>query len=282
MSNTSKKTYKELSAPYITEVYAIIDKICEANRVSCYLIGAQARDINLLESGIRPSRGTMDIDFAIMLPDMATYEKILDDLIKSGFRKTNMPYRIIYDKTNTVIDLLPFGEVEEKGTVKFTEREIELSVVGFKEVSSITQEIIIGTTPVRVTPMEGLFILKLISWNEKPSDRAKDLDDLQFILKNYFAINEARFYEDHLDCIEEIDTTNFQLIAGARLLGRDMAIALKLSEPLKIHILKILKDKLSGRIGWLTEYSSDFTDDHEKLDAELIAHIVKGIDERTN
>jgi predicted nucleotidyltransferase len=280
MSNTSKKTFKELSTPYITEVYSIIDQICTANNVSCYLIGAQARDINLLESGIQPMRGTMDIDFAIMLPDMIIYEKILEDLVNSGFRKTHMPYRIIYDKTNTVIDLLPFGEVEEKGTVKFTDREVELSVVGFREVSSIAQEIIIGTIPMRVTPMEGLFILKLISWNEKPSDRAKDLDDLQFILKNYFVLNESRFYSDHLDCLDEIDGSNFQLIAGARLLGRDMAIALNLSDPLRGHILQILKEKLSGRIGWLTEYSSDFSDDHDELDAQLISHIVIGIDER--
>lgn len=281
MSNTSKKTYKELSATYITEVYSIIDKVCEQNNVSCYLIGAQARDINLLESGIRPTRGTMDIDFAIMLPDMVTYEKILDDLLVSGFRKTNVPYRIIHDTTDTVVDLLPFGEVEETGTVKFTEREIELSVIGFREVNSIVQEVIIGTTPVRVTPMEGLFILKLISWEEKPSDRAKDLGDLQFILKNYFAINEVRFYEEHLDCIDEIDSVNFQLIAGARLLGRDMAQALNLSEALKIKILEIIKDKLSGRVGWLTEYSSEFTDDQEKLDAEIIENIIKGINERT-
>ncbi len=90
----------------------------------------------------------MDIDFAIMLPDMITYEKVFSDLLTSGFRDTKMPYRLIYDKTNTVINILPFGEIEEKGTVKFTERETELSVVGFKEVNEITQNLIIENTTI--------------------------------------------------------------------------------------------------------------------------------------
>ena len=281
MKNTSKKTFKELSLPFIAEVYNLIDEICKANGVSCYLIGAQARDINLLESGIRPSRGTMDIDFAIMLPDMNTYEKVFKDLLNSGFRDTKMPYRLIYDKTNTVIDILPFGEIEEKGTVRFTERETELSVVGFKEVNEITQNIIIENITIRVSPMEGLFILKLISWNEKPVDRAKDLEDLQFILKNYFEMNQDRFYADHLDCIEELPEENFQIGAGARLLGRDMASALKLSDSLKTLIMGILNERLRGNIGGLNDYSSKFSDDQDKLDKELIELITRGVEERT-
>ena len=274
-------SFKNLSLPFIAEVYTIIDEICKANGVSCYLIGAQAKDINLLQSGIVPSRGTMDIDFAIMLPDMIAYDNLFANLLKAGFRDTKMPHRIIYDKTNTVIDILPFGEIEEKGTVKFTEREIELSVVGFKEVNTITKNLIIENTTFRVSPMEGLFILKLISWNEKPIDRLKDLDDLQFILKNYFQMNETRFYAEHTDCMEELSEKYFKISAGARLLGRDMASALKLSQSLKTLIVEILNKRLAGKIGVLSEYSSDYSEDMEILDKELIAQIVKGIAERT-
>lgn len=274
-------SFKNLSLPFIAEVYTIIDEICKANGVSCYLIGAQAKDINLLQSGIVPSRGTMDIDFAIMLTDMIAYDNLFANLLKAGFRDTKMPHRIIYDKTNTVIDILPFGEIEEKGTVKFTEREIELSVVGFKEVNTITKNLIIENTTFRVSPMEGLFILKLISWNEKPIDRLKDLDDLQFILKNYFQMNETRFYAEHTDCMEELSEKYFKISAGARLLGRDMASALKLSQSLKTLIVEILNKRLAGKIGVLSEYSSDYSEDMEILDKELIAQIVKGIAERT-
>ncbi|MFM7022464.1 MAG: nucleotidyl transferase AbiEii/AbiGii toxin family protein [Flavobacteriales bacterium] len=280
MKSTSKKTFRELSLPFLSEVYDIIDTVCRKHNVSCYLIGAQARDINLLESGVRPTRGTMDIDFAIMLPNMSTYSNIFSDLLGSGFRKTQMPYRLIYDKTNTVIDILPFGEIEEgEGTVKFTERETELSVLGFKEVSQIAQNITIEGKTVRVTPLEGIFILKLISWNEKPLERAKDLTDLRFILENYFEINKNRFYDDHVDCVDELSDKHFELEAGARLLGRDMAVALKLSEPLKNHIIRVLDTRLQGNIGDLG-HSLEFSDDRDKLDTNLIKHIVTGINER--
>jgi len=73
MNNTLKKTFKELSLPFFKEVYKLIDKVCTEYGVQFYLIGAQARDIHLLESNIRPTRGTKDIDFAIMLPDIETY-----------------------------------------------------------------------------------------------------------------------------------------------------------------------------------------------------------------
>ncbi|MDQ3110805.1 MAG: nucleotidyl transferase AbiEii/AbiGii toxin family protein [Bacteroidota bacterium] len=275
------KTYKELSLPFLGDVYRIIANVCKTNSVSCYLIGAQARDINLLESGIRPSRGTKDIDFAIMLPDMVTYEKIVSDLLNAGFRDTKMPYRIIHDETNTVVDLLPFGQIEEEGTVKFTEREIEISVVGFREVNEIVQDVSIEDENLRVSPMEGLFILKLISWNEKPFERKKDLIDLQFILKNYFEINQERFYSEHLDCIEQLPEAHFQLGAGARLLGRDMAEVLKLSVSLKSQILHVIDKRLRGNIGVLSENSSAFYDDNEKLDRELIELIKKGILEKT-
>lgn len=273
------KSFKALSLPFLGNVYTIIDRTCKANGVSCYLIGAQARDINLLESGIRPTRGTMDIDFAIMLPDMATYDKIVDDLLVEGFRKTKMPYRIIHDETNTVVDLLPFGEIEEKGSVKFTERDVELSVLGFREVNEIVQDVVIEGTTLRVTPMEGIFILKLISWNDKPQERLKDLDDLQFILRNYFELHQDRFYADHLDCLEELPEEDFELGAGARLIGRDMAAVLKHSEMLRNHILSIIDERLSGTIGSLHKLSDDI-DDHEKLDVELISMIKKGIEER--
>jgi len=49
-------------------------------------------------------------------------------------------------------------------------------------------------TTVQVTPLEGIIILKLVSFDEKP-ERTKDLDDIYDILVNYFEINGERFYE---------------------------------------------------------------------------------------
>ena len=150
--------------PWFKEVFTLVDAACKELSIPLYLIGAQARHFRWAEEGILPGRGTMDIDFAIMLPDMVVYDELIDKLISAGFRKVTEPYRIIYDKTNTVVDFLPFGQVEEKGTVIFTDRKTELSVIGFKEVldepdlKRLDEE-----TEVQVTPLGGLIILKLVS-----------------------------------------------------------------------------------------------------------------------
>jgi len=64
---------------------------------------------------------------------------ILNGLEENKFliRKVPDPYRIIHDASNTVVDLLLFGELEEAGTIKFTNRKTEISVVGLKEVFNL-------------------------------------------------------------------------------------------------------------------------------------------------
>lgn len=273
------KTFRALSLPYLKDVYQLVDKICSQNGVEFYLIGAQARDIHLLEKEIQPTRGTMDIDFAIMLPDLPTFDKIKNELVEVGFEKVKMPYRMIHRPTNTVIDLLPFGQIEQGSTVKFTEREIELSVIGFNEVNESVENIEIEGVSLRVTPMAGIFLLKLISWNEKPKVRLKDHNDIKFILKNYFELYGDRFYSDNLDCIEEIPTDHFELSAGARLLGRDMNPIVARSEKLKTLIIQIIDDRLAGTIGDLSRHSNEDFDGLDKLDKQLLVQIKKGINE---
>lgn len=275
MKNSSQKTFKELSLPYFKEVFELIDKICSQYGIQFYLIGAQARDIHLLESNIAPARGTMDIDFAIMFPDMATFNEVKTSMEKVGFEKTNQPYRMFYNKTNTVIDILPFGQIEQEGTVKFTEREVEISVVGFSEVNDSVEEIEIEGVSLKVAPLAGIFLLKLISWNERPVERAKDFDDIKFIMQHYFTLYQNRFYQDHLDCLDEIPTDNFQLLAGARLLGRDMSSIINRSGSLKIIITEIIDTRLKANLNNFGNNSSTNGD----LDQQLLEHIQKGIEE---
>lgn len=265
-----RETFKELSLPYFKEVYQLIDRACTEHNVQFYLIGAQARDIHLLESSLSPARGTKDIDFAIMLPDMAAYNKMQERLIELGFEKTKLIHRMLFKQTNTVIDLLPYGQIEEDSTIKFTEREVEISVVGFKEVSESITEIEIEGISIKIPPLAGIFILKLIAWNEKPEIRAKDVEDIQFILKNYFELYAQRFYAENLDCIDEIPEKDYQLIAGARLLGRDMNPILLHSEKLATLIAEIISNRLKGHTG----YSAD-----SNLEDQLLLHLKKGIGE---
>lgn len=279
MTNTSNKTYRELTFPFFREVFTIIDKVCRDMKIEYYLIGAQARNFHLLEKGITPGRGTQDIDFAVMLPEIKKYDELKISLIETGFRKVNEPYRLIYDKTNTVIDLLPFGEIEEEGTITFTERETELSVIGMKEVNEHTVNAGLEGLTIKVSPLEGIVILKLVSFNENP-ERKKDLDDISKILSNYFDINQDRFYSDHLDVVDEIEPDNFVLLAGARLMGRDMKKILSLSEKLSGQIEATIQNELEEKTGSISQYflSKNIFKDYESI-KNIFTQLLKGIKE---
>lgn len=279
MTDTSKKTYKELSWPYYKVVFLILDSVCNELGIEYYLIGAQARNFHLLESGIEPSRGTKDIDFAVMLPEMESYDKMKNLLKSKGFREVKEPYRLIHDQSNTVIDLLPFGEIEEEGTVKFTDRITELSVIGMKEVNEHTIAVDFEEITIKVSPLEGIVILKLISYSEKP-ERRKDLDDISEILTNYFDINDTRFYEEHMDVLDELQDEDFIILAGARLMGRDMKKILSVSEKLSKQIETIINNELQEKTGGITQYflSQNYFKDYNLI-KNIFIQLLKGIKE---
>lgn len=269
MTDISEKTYRELAWPYYREVFLALDSLCREMHIEYYLLGAQARNFHLLESNIQPARGTRDIDFAVMLPQMEDYDRLKQLLIMKGFKEVTEPYRLIHIQTDTIIDLLPFGEIEEEGTVKFTDRKTELSVLGIKEVNESAFEVDLDGITFKVSPLEGLVILKLISFSEKP-ERRKDLDDISEILRNYFDINQSRFYEEHIDLIDELTPEDFMILAGARLMGRDMKKITSRSVKLTHDIQKIIGNELNEKTGSITQY---FLSRHHFRDYDLIRNI---------
>jgi predicted nucleotidyltransferase len=279
MTDTSKKTYRELSWPYFKEVFLILDSVCHELGIEYYLIGAQARNFHLLESGIEPNRGTKDIDFAVMLPEMESYDKMKNLLVSKDFREVKEPYRLIHDPSNTVIDLLPFGKIEEEGTVKFTDRETELSVIGMKEVNEYAIVVDLEGFTIKVSPMEGIVILKLISYSEKP-ERRKDLDDIREILIHYFDMNDTRLYNEHSDVLDELPDENFIVLAGARLMGRDMKKIISVSEKLSKQIETIISNELQEKTGGITQYflSQNYFKDYNLI-KNIFKQLLKGIKE---
>lgn len=108
--NTSNQTYKQLAIPYFKEVFDCIYQVMIRLNVPYYLIGASAVALGLLKNGIKPSRGTKDIDFAIMISSTQKFETIAEELIKHGFiNLKDSSLRFYNSSYNIAIDLLPFG-----------------------------------------------------------------------------------------------------------------------------------------------------------------------------
>lgn len=237
----SNPTYKDYSFANHGEVYKILEEVFTSHNIKYYLIGANARDVQLYKVGLKPARNTADIDFAVMVPDFAKYNILFDELRSRGFKKTNESYRLIYDKTDTILDLLPYGKIEQDYTVNFDDRDITLSVLGFKEVGDQAEEIIIKDSgfSLPTSPVVGIIILKLVSWNDK-KNRTKDLEDISILLNSGWEFYEAEAYENHSDLFDDV---NFEMItAAARIIGRKMKPILASNEKLHQTIMNILED----------------------------------------
>lgn len=245
--STSPQGFKEYSFAHHGEVYAILEEVFNIHKIKYYLIGANARDVQLYKKGIKPSRGTGDIDFAVMVPDIDTYDSLFTELCKRGFKRVNEPHRLFFEKTNTAIDLLPYGEIEEAYSVSFVDRKLTLSVLGFKEVGEKAEIFSLPNSvySIPVTPIEGIFILKLIAWSEKPDYRIKDLEDISYLLKHAWDLYEEEANKDHLDLFddEDFEVTN----VAARIIGRKMRPILDENQTLKETIVFILKKSIENK-----------------------------------
>lgn len=242
--STSNQTYKELAIPYFKEVFDCIDEVMLKLNVPYYLIGASAIALELLKKGIKPSRGTKDIDFAIMISSLQEFELIVAELGKHGFNKVAAPWTLYNDKFNIVIDLLPFGEIEEKFTVNFNQRHTGLHVLGFSEVLDKPETVQIEEKSIQIPSLPGMVILKLIAWSDRPEERDNDLYDILRIIEHYFDLNYDEIMEHHHDTFTEVEVFD-QLKIAARVLGRKASKFLNISVAINNRILETLNDNVT-------------------------------------
>ena len=241
--STSNQTYKQLAIPYFKEVFDAIDEVMIKLNVPYYLIGASAVALELLKEGIKPNRGTKDIDFAIMIASIKEYEAIVEELANYGFNKVEAPWTLYNEKFNVVIDLLPFGEIEENFTINFDKRHTDLHMLGFKEVLQNPETVQIEDKSVKIPSLAGMVILKLIAWSDRPEERDNDLYDILRIIEHYFDLNFDEIVEHHNDTFPEEDDLD-QLKIAARVLGRNASTFLNVSEVINNRILKTINENV--------------------------------------
>jgi len=241
--STSDQTYKELAIPFFKEVFDIIDEVLVNRGVPYYLIGIAAIELQLLKESKRPSRGTKDIDFAIMISSIQMFEQIVKDLEEKGFAKAKAPWTLYHPEYNVAIDLLPFGEIEEKDTINFTKRNISLHVLGFKEVLEDPVSAKVEDRSINLPALPGMVILKLVAWSDRPEERQNDLADILLIIHHFYDIHLDEILETHYDIfVDEEDYDRWKI--AARVLGRKASHWLRKSEALSTRIFKVLDENL--------------------------------------
>lgn len=278
--STLDPTYKAYSFAHHKEVYLLLETAFRKFEISYYLIGANARDVALYKAGKKPTRATGDIDFAIMLPDISTYEALLQELVDNGFfpQKKQEGYRMHHRKTNTLIDLLPYGGIAGNNLVQLPGTGIELSVVGLAEVG---EEIQGFKHPegfaIPVSPAHGVVILKLISWSERP-ERTKDLKDIKDLLKAAWDLYEEELFLEGSPYADIFDAEDFlQETAAARVMGRKMQPILDRDENLKNLIITEIEKELGTSTGPKAREMVAGTDDNVEEIKDIFRALLKGI-----
>jgi predicted nucleotidyltransferase len=273
----SSQTYKDLSIPFFEEVFRIIDQVLTEKHIPFYLVGVNAIALELLEKGHKPSRGTKDIDFAIMISAMKDFDDVAETLVEKGFNKVSAPWTFYHQKYNVVIDLLPFGEVEQKDTEKFYERYSDLHVLGFKEVLAQAKDIFIEEKVARIPPLHGMVILKLIAWSDRPEERDNDPFDILLIITQYFDLEFDEITNNHYDALPEGDMD--RLLVAARVLGRRAAEILIQSKELEERILRILKSNIDPAQSPIAKQWAQKKDWTLEYAASLLIELKRGIEE---
>jgi predicted nucleotidyltransferase len=233
MSTIYRISLERLQPAGMSEAMAALQRGFNQFDVDFYIVGAVARDIWMTQVYNEPDhRTTKDLDLAVFISDLPTYEALQVWLIDyEGFvLAQSSAFCLLYTATTgtVVVDLMPFGAIaDEQGNVFLSGRGMErISTVGFVEVLAEAATVDTSTGEQwRVVTLPGMVALKLVAWQDRPEERGKDATDIWNLLAVYFALVENEVYTDHLDLFDEDDTaapTYFKLLVGARVLGRQV------------------------------------------------------------
>lgn len=269
--------------PLLKPILVKLSEYFLKEQIKFYVIGATARDIILDIYGEKTGRATQDLDIAIAVSNWDLYEEIELGILKiEGFSKDNhFRQRFLYlDSFN--LDIVPFGAISEEDDKIFwpPHEDIAMSVLGFSEVNESTHRVLVDDDlEIHVASLAGIFLLKIVAWKERHIESTKDADDIGFIINNYFSINGDRIYEENSDLLQADDFDTHS--AGARLLGRDLAVIIEGRELTKKKIKEILlkeivKEDESVLINQMLETNRIFR--FEDV-LKCLNYIVKGLDE---
>jgi predicted nucleotidyltransferase len=268
----------------IIDCIAWMHRVCSEMGLPVLLIGALARDIHFLHRhGILPGRATMDVDFAVLMPDWDTFEDTMDRLLTHpGYMPDRLEQQRLRTNTGLAMDIIPFGGLEAPaGTVRWPPAfSHAISTIGFADALRTSRICRVRTAPTldtRIVSIAGIAALKLLSWADGYPERQKDAIDLRFLLLHYLdAGQRERLWEDEMDLLEAPGFDYEQ--AGARLLGRDVG---RMASPdTRRRLMDLLREELrtAGRHRLIGQWHGREGED-ETASFDILEQFFKGIGE---
>lgn len=233
---------KEFQDPLLKPILEELSNHFKQQEVRFYLIGATARDIIMSLHNEKSSRATHDLDIAIAISDWSQFDFVEKGILQmENFTKDlNQKQRFIY-KDLFVLDIVPYGDIMEQDDKIFwpPDETIAMSVLGFSEVQKSVRKVTVDNSfEIEIASLEGIFLLKLIAWNDRHKKGNKDADDMGFIINNYLSVYMDEALEMHYEIFED---ENFDTrTAGAKLLGKHISALLHDHENTLNQLVEIL------------------------------------------
>lgn len=190
------------------------------------VVGAACRDILHHALGHRfATSATHDLDLALALSSWSAYRSLAAAFPKVG------DSGVRFDIAGTMVDLLPFGDIEDpEGEVQPPTRGEPFSVWAFEEVFAAAQSLMLPTgVTVRIPTVVGYAATKLGAWLDRSEwHETKDARDLALAVHWYGHSSQVRdrLYDSEIGntalLAEDADVPR----AAAHLLGIDIAAIL--------------------------------------------------------
>ncbi|TAE51496.1 MAG: hypothetical protein EAZ89_10040 [Bacteroidetes bacterium] len=240
--------------PGFGEIFPALLRMEQALSIQLTLIGAGARNVWLELGGeILPARMTRDVDLAILVASLDLYENAQAYLIDhEHFSKlTHLPHAIS-SPGGIQVDLLPYGPIALQHEVHLHGMDSPLQLQGLDEACEQAVKVQFqeqGSFWV-ITPA-ALLMLKLVAFDDRPTHRGNDLDDVSRLLTSGYTLFFQDIQEQHWDILTmyEVNDT-YALHVGSHYLGRKLEEVVNSSDSLKARLTEIIarhqKDAAAG------------------------------------
>ncbi|MOA07530.1 hypothetical protein D3C78_1272330 [compost metagenome] len=198
-----------------------------------------------------------------MIGSREEYDKVKEYLVTNeGFAESRENAFVLISPDGIQVDILPFGEIEDDGSVDITGTGMtSIRVDGMKEVYEAgTERVEFETGNIfKVATLPAIALLKFIAYDDRPEQRQKDVSDISNLLKHFFALNSELIFNNHYDLFGEgYELENI----GAIVIGREM---------------RKIANHNGGLVGRLESILTKHIDSHER--SSFIKLMVRGTDE---
>ncbi|MCI0484937.1 MAG: nucleotidyl transferase AbiEii/AbiGii toxin family protein [candidate division NC10 bacterium] len=229
--------------PRVIPALTALARVLGADNRDFVLIGATVPQILLRvrQGGEASARATRDVDALVAAGSWEDFERTRRRLFEVGFGPGTVRHELLFGQ-DVIIDLIPYGEqLVQNDRLEWPGTDQVMSTLGVEEAfaSARLEELVPGLS-VRVVPIPGLVLLKIVSYQDRPEERARDLSDVVYCFEHYEEdiVQSRRFDLVGVDVIGE--PVEFEE-AGAYLLGTEVA---RLASPRSLLAARRLIDMI--------------------------------------